>query len=179
MSPYGATKRAAELLCLTYHDLHRVPTVCVRPFSVYGSRVRPDLAMTIFAKAIISGSALPLHGDGSIRRDFTHVNDICDGLTAALSAPGAVGESFNLGHSEPIEIRRLIEMLENALGRKAKIDQQPPAAGDMPVTHADLTKSKRLLGYSPQVTFDEGIREFADWFCKQLRSCTVEGRRIE
>jgi UDP-glucuronate 4-epimerase len=164
LSPYGATKRAAELLGLTYHGLHGVPVVCIRPFSVYGPRLRPDLAMTIFTASIRDGRPLPLFGDGSIRRDFTHVRDICDGLEAAMTRPEAVGECINLGHNEPIAIRELISRLERAVGRPAQIDYQPEKPGEMPVTHADLSKAQRLLGYRPKVSFDEGVPEFIRWF---------------
>ena len=166
MSPYGATKRAAELLGLSYHDLHEVPFVCLRPFSVYGPRLRPDLAMTIFTQAIATGRRLPLFGDGSIRRDFTHVSDICNGILAAMTAAGVVGECINLGHSEPIEIRQLIAMLEAALGRKANMEYLPDAPGDLPATLADLAKAERLLGYRPQVPFAEGLQEFVNWYCQ-------------
>lgn len=164
MSPYGATKRAAELFGLTYWDLHQVPVVCLRPFSVYGPRLRPDLAMTIFTEAIDSGRSLPLFGDGSIRRDFTHVSDICTGILAALTADGVVGQAINLGHSEPIEIRDLIALLETALGKKAVIDLQPEKPGEMPITNADLSKAERLLAYHPQVPLTEGVQEFVAWY---------------
>ncbi len=163
LSPYGATKRAAELLGLTYHGLHDVPVVCFRPFSVYGPRLRPDLAMTIFTAAIREGRPLPLFGNGSIRRDFTHISDICAGIMAAITAEEAVGECINLGHSEPIEIRQLIAMLEDALGKKAQIDFQPEKPGEMPITYADLAKAERILGYRPKVTFAEGVPEFVQW----------------
>jgi len=165
LSPYGATKRAAELLGLNYVALHGVPFVCLRPFSVYGPRLRPDLALTIFTDAIARGRRLPLFGDGTIRRDFTHVSDICTGIVAALTAERVVGECINLGHSEPIEIRQLIGTLEEELGRKANIDRQPPAQGDLPITFADLTKAGRLLGYQPRVPFRLGLREYVKWFC--------------
>jgi UDP-glucuronate 4-epimerase len=164
LSPYGATKRAAELLGLTYAHLYHVPVVCIRPFSVYGPRLRPDLALTVFATAIATGAKLPLFGDGSVCRDFTHVLDICQGLFAALTAPGAVGQAINLGHSEPIPIRDVIRLLEEAFGRKANIDQQPPKPGDMPLTNADLTKAQRLLGYEPRVDFRQGLQEYVAWF---------------
>lgn len=164
LSPYGASKRAAELFGLLYHDQFGVPVVCLRPFSVYGPRVRPDLALWIFAAAIVDGRPLPLFGDGSAERDFTHVRDICDGLIAALDAPEAPGQTINLGHNEPIAMRNVIATLEKALGRKAVIDQQPEKPGDMPMTCADLTKARRILGYQPKVPFEEGIREFAAWF---------------
>jgi len=163
-SPYGATKRAAELLGLTYHQLHGLPVVCLRPFSVYGPRLRPDLALTIFADAILNERNFPLFGDGSVRRDYTHVSDICQGLRAALERDSVVGETFNLGHSEPVEMRRIIQLLETCLGKQARIDQRPGRPEDLPVTYADLSKAERLLGYHPQVAIDAGLREFCDWF---------------
>ncbi len=164
LSPYGATKRAAELLGLVYFGLHNVPVVVLRPFSVYGPRLRPDLAMTIFTEAICEGRPLPLFGDGSIRRDFTHVSDICDGLLSARSADNVVGQCLNLGHSQPIEIRELIRLLEEALGRRANIRQEPEKPGEMPITYADLTKAEALLGYRPQVPIEQGVAEFVAWF---------------
>jgi UDP-glucuronate 4-epimerase len=164
LSPYGATKRAAELLGLTYHALHQLPFVCLRPFSVYGPRLRPDLALTIFTESIFSGRKLPLFGDGSIRRDFTHVSDICDGILAAMHSQEAIGECINLGHSEPIEIRQLILLLERAIGQQAIIERLPAAVGDLPITYADLTKAKRLLKYEPKIAFEDGLQEFVDWY---------------
>ncbi|MBX7169135.1 MAG: GDP-mannose 4,6-dehydratase [Pirellulales bacterium] len=169
LSPYGATKRSAELLGLLYHQLHGVPVVCVRPFSVYGSRLRPDLALSIFTAAILAGRALPLFGDGSIRRDFTHVSDICAGLHAALDAPQAVGQCINLGHSEPYPMLVLIERLAAALGREAKIEYLPEKPGDMPITHANLDKAARLLGYHPQMSLEDGLREFVAWYRRTHR----------
>ncbi len=163
LSPYGASKRAGELLCETYRLLHDVPTVRLRLFSVYGPRLRPDLAMTIFTKKIFLGESLPLFGDGSIRRDFTHVDDICTGLLAALSLEEAIGEAFNLGHDKPIEIRQLIEMLEREIGKSAQIDHQPEKPGDMPLTHANLDKARRILNYKPTVSFEEGLKQFVQW----------------
>jgi UDP-glucuronate 4-epimerase len=162
-SPYGATKRAAELLGLTYWELHRVPVVCLRPFSVYGPRLRPDLAVAIFARQIAAGKPVPLFGDGSIRRDFTYVDDINSGLATALGADGVVGQCINLGHSEPIAIRDVIDSISRAIGRKATIDRQPEKPADMRITYADLTKARRLLNYQPQVSFEEGIRRYIEW----------------
>lgn len=164
MSPYGATKRAGELFCLTYRALFDVPAVCLRFFSVYGPRLRPDLAMTIFTAAIEEGRPLPLFGDGSIRRDFTHISDVCSGIISALSSEAAVGECLNLGHNKPIAVRMLIAMLEEAIGKKAVIDERPERPEDMPVTCADLTKSQRILGYAPTIPFSDGVPEFVDWF---------------
>jgi len=169
LSPYGATKRAAELLGLTYHRLHRVPVVCLRPFSVYGPRLRPDLALTIFTHAILDGQSIPLFGDGSIRRDFTHVDDIVAGLFAALDSPGAVGQEINLGHHDPIEMRVLIDMLAKEAGVPAKIDRRPARPEDLPITCADLTKAKRILGYEPRVPFAAGLHGYVDWVKKWNR----------
>ena len=169
LSPYGATKRAAELLGFTYQRLHGVPVVCLRPFSVYGPRIRPDLALWIFADAIVGGRPLPLLGDGTMRRDFTHVSDICRGLISALDAPQAVGEAINLGHDQPIAIAELLEMLQRALGKTAIIERRTASPADMPISCADLGKAERLLGYRPQVDFAAGLAEFAAWFLSLRR----------
>jgi UDP-glucuronate 4-epimerase len=164
LSPYGVTKQAAELFARHYHRVHGVPTVSLRPFSVYGPRVRPDLAPYVFASAIAKGQPLPLFGDGSIRRDFTHVSDICAGILAALVAANVAGEAINLGHHEPVAIAELVRLLEQELGQKAQIDRRPAFGGDMPVTCADLRKAERLLGYRPSVPLAEGVRDFVAWF---------------
>ena len=163
LSPYGASKQAAELISKTYHNLHGVPAVCVRPFSVYGPRVRPDLAVAIFAQAILEGTPLPLFGDGTIRRDFTYVSDICEGLWSAMTVEGIEGESINLGNDEPVEIRTLIDVFEQALGRKAVIDQRDEVPGEMPVTHANLSKARRLLSYEPTTSLADGIERYVAW----------------
>ena len=165
-SPYGATKRAAELLGLTYHQLFGLPVVCLRPFSVYGPRLRPDLAMSIFTMKILSGEPIQLYGDGTVRRDFTHVRDICSGISSALTSSTAVGQEINIGHSSPIEIRELIERLECAAGKKAIVEHRPARPEDLPVTFANLEKAERLLGYRPVVTLDDGIPGYVNWFRK-------------
>lgn len=163
-SPYGATKRAGELMCFTYQALHDVPAVCVRPFSVYGPGLRPDLALTIFTAAVEEGRKLPLFGDGSVKRDFTHVSDICAGLMSAMTAKDAVGEAINLGHSEPVAMKDIISMIESSLGKKANIDYLPERPEDLPITFAKLDKAKRILGYAPKVPIADGIQEFCDWY---------------
>ncbi len=170
LSPYGVTKQAAELFARHYWQVHQVPTVSLRPFSVYGPRMRPDLAIHVFAAAIAAGRPIPLFGDGSYRRDFTHVSDVCLGLLAALTADGVEGQALNLGHHEPIAMLELIRLLERALGTPAKIDFRPAFAGDMPVTCADLSKAGRLLGYQPRVSIAEGVRDFVHWFRAQRPS---------
>ena len=163
-SPYGATKRSGEIMGLTYHALFGIPFTSLRFFNVYGPRLRPELALAVFTRAILEGMPLPLYGDGSVLRDFTHVSDICRGVAAALTAPNIAGQCINLGHNEPIEIRRLIALIESAAGKQALIEHRPERKEDMPVTCADLAKAGRLLGYRPTVAIEEGVREYVDWF---------------
>ncbi len=163
-SPYGASKRSAEIFGQTYHQLFGVPFVALRFFNVYGPRLRPELALAVFTRSIVEGRPLPLFGDGSVLRDFTHVSDICRGIAAALTAPDVAGQAINLGHDRPIRISRLIELIEQAASVKAKIDHRPPRAEDMPFTHADLTKARRLLHYEPQVEIEQGVAEYVQWF---------------
>jgi UDP-glucuronate 4-epimerase len=163
-SPYGASKRAAEIAGLTYHQLFGVPFVSLRFFNVYGPRLRPELALAVFTRAILEGTPLPLYGDGSVLRDFTHVSDICRGIRAALTAPDIAGQCINLGHDQPFAIRRLIELVEEAAGHKALIEHRPPRVEDMPFTHADLAKARRLLSYEPRVDIADGVREYVEWF---------------
>lgn len=167
LSLYGVTKRAAELLGMHYHRVHGVPVVALRPFSVYGPRIRPDLALRAFAEAIEAGKPLVLFGDGTIERDFTHVSDICRGMLAAMRVDEAVGEAINLGHHQPVAIGELVRLLEAELGRTAIVERRETFAGDMPVTCADLAKAERLLGYHPQVSLAEGVRDFVAWFRQQ------------
>jgi UDP-glucuronate 4-epimerase len=163
-SPYGASKRAAEILGFMYHQVHGVPFTALRLFNVYGPRLRPELSLAAFTRAILDDQPLVLYGDGSIRRDFTHVGDVCRGMLAALTATGIAGQAINLGHDQPVSIRRLIELVEAAAGRPAQIEHRPVRIEDMPFTHADLTKARRLLGYKPQVGLENGVREYVEWF---------------
>lgn len=167
-SPYGASKRAGEIVGLTYQQLFGVPFASLRFFNVYGPRLRPELALAVFTRSILEGAPLPLFGDGSVLRDFTHVSDICRGIIAALTAGDVVGQCINLGHDRPIAIQSLIELIEAAAGAKARIEHRPPRTEDMPFTHADLTKSRRLLGFDPRVEIEAGVREYVDWFKTQL-----------
>jgi UDP-glucuronate 4-epimerase len=163
-SPYGASKRSAEIAGLTYHQLFGVPFVNLRFFNVYGPRLRPELALSVFTRSILEHTPLPLFGDGSVLRDFTHVSDICRGIAAALTAPNIIGQCINLGHDQPIAIRHLIELIEHAAGAKATIEHHPPRVEDMPFTHASLTKARRLLSYEPRVAIETGVKEYVDWF---------------
>ncbi len=164
ISPYAATKAAGELICHTYSHLHDMRIVCLRFFTVYGARLRPDLAIHKFAKLISAGKPIPVFGDGTTRRDYTYVDDIIQGLRAAIDYNQSNYEVINLGESRTVELRELISLLEAALDKKAVIDRQPMQPGDVPQTFADIAKARRLLSYNPQTQIEDGIRKFVDWF---------------
>ena len=162
ISPYAATKRAGELFCHAYHDLYGLPIVCLRFFTVYGPRQRPDLAIMKFAQLIEQGQRIQVFGDGSSRRDYTYIDDIVKGILAALDSDIDF-DIVNLGNSYPVALRDLIAMLEDALGKQAQIDRLPDQPGDVPLTYADISKARRLLGYEPKTPIEQGIREFVEW----------------
>ena len=164
ISPYAATKGAGELLCHTYSHLYGVRCICLRFFTVYGPRQRPDLAIHKFAKLISEGKPIPVFGDGSTRRDYTFIDDIIAGVMAAIEYDKSDYEVINLGESRTVELRELISLLEKELDTHAVIDRQPPQPGDVPQTFADIGKARRLLGYNPQTQIEEGIRRFVEWF---------------
>jgi UDP-glucuronate 4-epimerase len=166
ISPYAATKAAGELLCHTYSHLYDLRIVCLRFFTVYGARQRPDLAIHSFAKLITGGAPVPVFGDGTTRRDYTYIDDIISGVRAAIDYDQSAYEIINLGESRTVELRELISLLEAALDKRAEIDRQPTQPGDVPQTFADITKARALLGYDPQTQIEDGIRKFVDWFRK-------------
>jgi UDP-glucuronate 4-epimerase len=164
ISPYAATKVAGELLCHTYSHLYDIRTVCLRFFTVYGARQRPDLAIHKFSKLISEGKPVPMFGDGTSRRDYTYIDDIIQGVRAGIDYDGSMHEIINLGESETTELKRLIELIEEGLGKKAIIDNQPMQPGDVPITFADISKARRLLDYSPATKIEDGIPKFMEWF---------------
>jgi UDP-glucuronate 4-epimerase len=164
ISPYAATKAAGELICHTYAHLYDMRIVCLRFFTVYGARQRPDLAIHKFARLISEGKPIPVFGDGTTRRDYTYIDDIIAGVRAAIDYDQSKYEIINLGESRTVELRELISLLEEALGRQAKIDRQPLQPGDVPQTFADINKARRLLNYNPQTQIEEGLRNFVEWF---------------
>jgi UDP-glucuronate 4-epimerase len=163
ISPYAATKAAGELLAHTYSHLYGMQIVCLRFFTVYGARQRPDLAIHKFAGLITSRSPITVYGDGCAARDFTYIDDIIQGVMAALEYDATPFEIINLGESQTVTVNCLIELLEEALGQKAIIERRPPQPGDVPLTHADISKARALLGYQPATPIEMGIRKFADW----------------
>jgi UDP-glucuronate 4-epimerase len=164
ISPYAATKIAGEFLCSTYSHLYKMRVVALRFFTVYGARQRPDLAIHQFTRRIHSGQPIDQFGDGSTRRDYTYIDDIIQGVIASLRYEGPLFDIFNLGENDTIELRELIAEIERALGRKAQINQLPEQPGDVPITCADITKAKRLLGYNPTTPLRQGVPKFVDWF---------------
>jgi UDP-glucuronate 4-epimerase len=164
ISPYAATKGAGELLCHTYSHLYGFRCVCLRFFTVYGPRQRPDLAIHKFAKLISQHKPIPVFGDGSTRRDYTYIDDIIDGVTAAIKYGKSNYEVINLGESRTVELRELISLLEKELDTHAIIERQPPQPGDVPQTFADVSKARALLNYRPKTQIEEGLRSFVEWF---------------
>jgi UDP-glucuronate 4-epimerase len=167
ISPYAATKRAGELLCHTYHHLYGMSVVCLRFFTVYGPRQRPDLAIHKFARLMAEGAPVPLYGDGRTERDYTYVDDIVAGVRAAIdftaAAPGAF-EIINLGESQTVPLVRLIDLLASSLGITPRIERLPPQPGDVVRTFADIRKARDLLGYAPTTPIEMGIPRFVEWF---------------
>lgn len=166
ISPYAATKIAGEFLCSTYSHLYRMRIVALRFFTVYGARQRPDLAIHQFTKRIHAGDPIDQFGDGTTRRDYTYIDDIIQGVMAALKYEGPLFDIFNLGENDTIQLRDLIAAIENTLGRKAKINQLPEQPGDVPLTCADISKARKLLGYSPTTPLSAGLPKFVEWFLK-------------
>jgi len=164
ISPYAATKAAGELLGHTYSHLYGIRCICLRFFTVYGARQRPDLAIHKFARLISEARPIPVFGDGTTRRDYTFIDDIIAGVRTAIDYQASDYEVINLGESRTVELRELIALLEKELGRKATIDRQPLQPGDVPQTFADITKARALLAYDPQTQIENGIHRFVEWF---------------
>src|SRR5882724_1767267 len=166
ISPYAASKLACEALGHVYHHVYGMDVAALRFFTAYGPRQRPDLAIHKFAALITAGKPIPVFGDGSTARDYTYISDIVDGVMACVEKKFGF-EIFNLGESQTVTLNRLIDLLEQSLGKKAVIDRHPAQPGDVPLTFADITKSRQLLGYSPKVKIEQGVPLFVEWFRKQ------------
>jgi UDP-glucuronate 4-epimerase len=167
VSPYAASKKAGELLCHTYHHLYNLDIFCLRFFTVYGPRQRPDLAIHKFVKAILKGEEIFLYGDGTTSRDYTHIDDIVKGITASIEKVRGF-EIYNLGNSNPVSLVGLVRLLENSAGRESCIKNLPMQEGDVVRTFADITKARDELGYNPEVDLETGINNYIKWFCKLL-----------
>ena len=168
-SPYAATKIAGEFLCSTYSHLYNLRVVALRYFTVYGPRQRPDLAIHQFTRRIYAGQPIDQFGDGSTRRDYTYIDDVIQGTMAALQYEGSLFDIFNLGENDTIQLKDLIAAIEKALGKKAKINQLPEQPGDMPLTCADISKARKLLGYKPTTRLSDGLPRFIEWFLRSAK----------
>lgn len=168
ISPYAATKKACELICHTYHSLYGIDMTCLRFFTVYGPRQRPDLAIHKFARLIEQGKSIPVYGDGSMMRDFTYIDDIIAGTTAAIDKCAGYN-IYNLGESEPIKLGELIEHIEKALGKKAQKEYLPKQPGDVERTYADVSKAGKELGYKPGTHITEGLARFVQWLRQDMQ----------
>ena len=167
ISPYAATKKAGELLCHTYHHLNGIGMLCLRLFTVYGPRQRPDLAIHKFARLMQRGEAVPMFGDGSTERDYTYVDDTLQGVLGAMrfldQHPGTF-EIVNLGESRTVPLTEMIDTVARTMGVTPEIERLPMQPGDVVRTFADITKAGRLFGYDPQTGFEEGVERFVEWF---------------
>lgn len=164
ISPYAATKAAGELLAHVYSHLYDIQIICLRFFTVYGPRQRPDLAIHKFTNLIENGRQIPVFGNGDTQRDYTYIDDIVAGLVGALHYRATPFEIVNLGNSQIVALRTLIQVIEHALGKKAAIKWLPAQPGDVPITYADTSKAKRLFGFAPNTPITEGVGKFVAWY---------------
>jgi len=162
ISPYAASKKAAELLCHSYHHLYNFDIFCLRFFTVYGPRQRPEMAIHMFAKNIMNKKPISVFGNGSTKRDYTYIDDIVSGIIGAANHLKGY-EIINLGESQTTSLSDLISILENKIGVKAIIQKSPEQPGDMAITNADISKARQLLNYHPNTTIDEGLGKFVNW----------------
>jgi len=162
-SPYASTKRMGEVLCKNYHNMYNLNIVCLRFFTVYGPRGRPDMAPYKFTHRICNGIPIDMYGDGSSARDYTYVGDIVAGIVATMNKELGF-EIINLGDSRPIKLKQFISIIEEAVGKKAIIHQKKMPPEDVPITYADIKKAKKLLDYNPKIKIEEGIQKFVEWY---------------
>lgn len=175
VSLYAATKKANELMAHSYSHLYRLPTTGLRFFTVYGPWGRPDMAMSLFARAILAGEPIQVFNEGRMRRDFTYIDDIVEGVVRLLFKPSAPAGKpphsiFNIGNNQPVQVLDFIRTLENAFEVKAELDFQPMQPGDVPATHADTGKLQDWVGYKPTTSLEAGLREFARWYNQTTRA---------
>ena len=168
-SPYAASKAAGELLCHAAHECYDLEISCLRFFTVYGPRQRPDLAINKFCQLIEAGKPIEVYGDGSTRRDYTYVADTVSGIVSAMTYNCPGFDIINLGRGEPVSLNKLIECVENSLGKKAQRIHKPEQTGDVSFTHADISKATKVLNYRPQTSIEDGIASFVDWYKQQTR----------
>lgn len=182
ISPYAATKRAGELLCHTYHHLHAMSVLCLRFFTVYGPRQRPDLAIRKFASLMLEGRPIPFYGDGTSERDYTWIDDVLEGVLAAIDRTASTEapefEIVNLGESRTTSLSRLVELIASSLDTTPTLERLPMQPGDVLRTYADVSKARRLLGYEPTTPVEDGIPRFSAWLRGRSAIPATPGRPL-
>jgi len=163
ISPYASTKKAGELTCYTYFHLYKLPVTCLRFFTVYGPRQRPDMAIHKFTKSIYNGDKITMYGDGSSRRDYTYITDVIDGILKSIERCQGY-HIYNLGESKTIALHELIDVIAACLGKRPDIEVLPRQPGDVPITFADITRAREEIGYQPEVGSEQGVENFVKWF---------------
>ena len=174
VSPYAATKRAGELVCYTHHHLYRAPVTCLRFFTVYGPRQRPEMAIHKFVRKMLAGEPIPFFGDGTSRRDYTYVDDIVDGVLRALDRPSGY-RIYNLGESRTVSLAELVKVIGEVTGTEPVLDRHPMQPGDVVVTYADVSKACAELGYRPRTEIRDGIERFLEWY-RETQEVPARGR---
>jgi len=175
ISPYATAKRSGELYCATYHHLYGIPITILRFFTVYGPRQRPDMAIHKFTKLMRQGKPIPVFGNGESKRDYTYISDAVEGIVKSIERIYNF-EIFNIGNSETVKLRELIEIIADKLNVNPKIEQLPEQLGDVPITCADISKAKRMLGYNPSTSIELGIENFVNWYL--IKKDLLERRRL-
>ncbi len=175
ISPYATAKRSGELYCATYHHLYGIPITILRFFTVYGPRQRPDMAIHKFTKLMRQGKPIPVFGNGESKRDYTYISDAVEGIVKSIDRIYNF-EIFNIGNSETVKLRELIEIIADKLNVNPKIEQLPEQLGDVPITCADISKAKRMLGYNPSTSIELGIENFVNWYL--IKKDLLERRRL-
>jgi UDP-glucuronate 4-epimerase len=168
ISPYAATKKAGELICHTHYHLYKMNVTCLRFFTVYGPRGRPDMAPYIFTKAILEDRPIQMFGDGETQRDYTYVSDIISGIISAMDLQGY--HIINLGNNNSVKLKDFISTIEKHAGKKATIIKKPLPQGDVMITYADISKAKKILNYDPKVSIDDGLRMLVEWYKEKNNS---------
>ncbi len=163
VSPYAATKRSGELLCYTHHHLYKTPISCLRFFTVYGPRQRPEMAIHKFVRRCLAGESIPFFGDGSTRRDYTYIDDIVDGVVRSLDRCEGY-EVYNLGESETISLSELVSTIGEVTGTEPVLERLPMQPGDVLITYANVDKARQKLGYEPRTSLRDGLERFLSWY---------------
>lgn len=178
ISPYASSKKSGELLCHVYTHLYNFDITCLRFFTVYGPRQRPDLAIHKFTRLIDQGKPIPFYGDGTTSRDYTYIEDIVNGINCAINHLKGY-QLFNLGESNVVSLNKLVETIEKCLNKKATLNKQPMQPGDVFKTYADISRAKTEIGYNPKFEFEKGIIEFVNWYKKQGANLDIQSLTIQ